>query len=332
MGPAPPSTLRWRHRSETMDVLKPEDIKERFRGKFWVSPYKRILATADGEVVELIEDHARGTCYGGAAWEVRHYPRTSSLVYYSKRDGARNIFRVRIGEAKLDLVPGLAAAGIEKASVDKKNIRIQYSGLGGAGVAIAMARGQARGVKQVEIYEWGGGGKSARAAVVVPRHEKVVFGIDDTDNPKSGATWALANEIGYAIGKKAGYHHIGHTINQLFPQNPYKTQNCVSIAISFAVLPEQKDTLIEEVTGLLKKHTESDETGLAVFCGIDVPAELRRYAHRAKMKMVEVEDAYKTAEGCGVKLLKITGERGLIGALAALGYYDDPDLAVRVDV
>lgn len=315
-----------------MDVLKPEDITERFKGLFWVSPYNRILAMTDGAAVELIEDHARGTCYGGAAWEIHHYPRTSKLVYFSRRDGPRNIFRVRVGATELDLVPGLAAAGIEKVDVVENEIRIQYSGLGGAGVAIAMARGQAKGVSRVEVYEWGGGGKSASAAVVVPRLEKVVFGIDDTDTPTSGATWALANEIGHFLDKEEGIHHIGHTINQLFPQNPHKTQNCVSIAISFAVAPQKRDLLVDGVIRLLKEHTESEETGLAIFSGIDVPEELKRYAGMAKMKMVEVEETRKAARSCGVELVKITGERGLIGAFAAIGYYDDPDTAVRVDV
>jgi hypothetical protein len=39
-----------------MDILKPEDIKKKFKGKFWVSPYKRIIAQSDGKIVELIED------------------------------------------------------------------------------------------------------------------------------------------------------------------------------------------------------------------------------------------------------------------------------------
>ncbi len=315
-----------------MDVLMPEDIKNRFKDKFWVSPYNRILAMTDGQVVELVEDHARGTCYGGAAWEVHHYPRTSRLVYSSKRDGARNIFRVRIGSTKLDLVPGLAAAGIEAVEVDEKEIRIQYSGLGGAGVAIAMARGQAEGVSRIEVYEWGGGGKSARAAVVVPRLERMVFGIDDTDSPESGATWALANEIGFYLDKEEGVYYIGHTINQLFPQNPHKTQNCVSIAISFAVTPEKRSLLVNGVKRLLKEYTESEETGLAIFHGIDIPDRLIRYAGLAKMKMISVNDALETANECGVELVKITGERGLIGALAALGLADEPDLAVKVDV
>ncbi len=316
-----------------MDVLKLSDIKKRFEGKFWVSPYSRILGMTDGSVVELIEDHARGTCYGGAAWEVHHYPKTSSLVYFSKRDGARNIFRTWIGETNLDLVPGLAAAGIEKVSVDDNGIRVQYSGLGGAGVAIAMARGQAKGVRGVEVYEWGGGGKSARAAVVLPKHEKIVFGIDDTDSPTSGATWALANEIGYHLDKDEGVHYVGHCINQLFPQNPHKTQNCVSIAISFAILPEKKEHLVDSVISLLKEHSESDETGLSVFSGIDAPDELKRYARMAKMRMLEVDDdAILVAKKTDIDLHPITGERGLIGALAAIGFYDDPDTAVRVDV
>jgi methanogenesis imperfect marker protein 11 len=315
-----------------MDVLNPEDIRRKFKDKYWVSPYTRILGMTDGRVVELIEDHSRGTCYGGAAWEVHHYPRTSPLVYHSRRDGARNIFRVKVGQAKLDLVPGLAAAGIGKISIGGDKIRIQYSGLGGAGVAIAMARGQAEGVDTIEVYEWGGGGKSASAAVVVPKHEKIVFGIDDTDNPKSGATWALANEIGYNLNKNKEVHYIGHTINQLFPQNPFKTQNCVSIAISFAVIPEKKDFLKDEVTKLLKKHSDSSETGLAIFTGIEVPQELKRYCSLAKMKMIKIEETQKVASRVGVELVEITGEMGLIGALAALGFYDDPDKAVRVDV
>jgi tRNA(Ile2) C34 agmatinyltransferase TiaS len=50
------------------------------------------------------------------------------------------------------------------------------------------------------------------------------------------------------------------------------------------------------------------------------------------MKMIEVDYARGVAQKNGVSLHKITGERGLIGALAAVGYYDDPDTAVRVDV
>ncbi|GBE56829.1 hypothetical protein BMS3Bbin16_01040 [archaeon BMS3Bbin16] len=195
-----------------------------------------------------------------------------------------------------------------------------------------MARGQAEGVEQVEVYEWGGGGKRARAAVVLPRYEKVVFGIDDTDSPETGATWALANEIGYTLGQEVGVYHLDHTINQLYPQNPHKTQNCVSIAISFAVPAEKKKWLISRVKDLLAEHTVSDETGLAVFTGIDVPEDLKRYSRMAKMRMVEVEDARQAAKQAGIILYAVTGERGLIGAVAAIGFYDDPDSAVRVDV
>jgi len=86
------------------------------------------------------------------------------------------------------------------------------------------------------------------------------------------------------------------------------------------------------VKDLLAEHTVSDETGLAVFTGIDVPDVLTRYSRMAKMRMVEVVDARQAAEKAGVSLYEITGERGLIGAVAAIGFYDDPDSAVKVDV
>jgi methanogenesis imperfect marker protein 11 len=187
-------------------------------------------------------------------------------------------------------------------------------------------------VERVEVYEWGGGKKAAKASIVVPLHEKVIFGIDDTDNPTSGATWALANEIGYKLNQEEGIDYINHSIVQLYPNNPYKTQNCVSIAISFASLPDKVDSLIEEVEKALEKYTDSEETGLAVHRGIIIPEKIKRYSNRAKLKMIEIGEAHKVAEECDIKLSTITGERGLIGALAAIGFADRPDDAVKVDV
>ena len=37
------------------------------------------------------------------------------------------------------------------------------------------------------------------ATLTLPLHEKVTIGIDDTDNKDEGATWSLANEIGYDV-------------------------------------------------------------------------------------------------------------------------------------
>ena len=51
-----------------------------------------------------------------------------------------------------------------------------------------MCRGMAEGVNHVELYDVGGGSKVGRAAVVTPRMQKLVIGIDDTDTKEEGAT------------------------------------------------------------------------------------------------------------------------------------------------
>jgi len=47
----------------------------------------------------------------------------------------------------------------------------------------------------------GGGSKVGRAAVITPKLEKVVIGIDDTDTREKGATWTLANNVGIELSK-----------------------------------------------------------------------------------------------------------------------------------
>lgn len=306
-----------------------EQIRARLLYKPWVSPYERIVMTADERagMIEIIEYHARNACYGGAAWETHHYKKTSGLIIDSKRDGVRNVFKVKIGHGDLDLIPCFAAAGIESAEVRSDQIRVTYAGLAGAGVAVAMCRGLAKGVKEVEVHSWGGGDQLGRATVVVPKHVKVIIGIDDTDKPGEGATWALSNEIAYKLGMQ-GFPYLNHSIVQLYPKNQNKTTNGVSIAVSFASEPGRVEELINTFANMLKDTSSSQETAIAAFTGIDIPKVVVEFGERSKIQMVSIEDAEKVAKKGGVRLISITGERGKIGALAAIAYADLVDEAV----
>ena len=204
-----------------------------------------------------------------------------------------------------------------------------HAGLAGAGVGAAMCRGMAEGVKRVELYDVGGGSREGRAAVITPRLEKVVIGIDDTDTPVEGATWTLANNMGLRL-QEEGFEYLDHVTVQLYPHNPHKTQNCVSVALAFGVDPGRKEHLIDKAARLLEKSTLSDKTAMAVLEGIRVPGELREYSMNAKKRLMEVEEAESVAEALGIELIEITGSQGKIGALAALGLYNDPQEAARV--
>ena len=308
-----------------MEIVTPDDLKERFKDP-WIAPYKKILTMVDEDMVEIVEYHP---CIGGSQWMVYQYERSSDLVKSAERDGNKHTYLVKVGKTDLNLKPSFSAAGIEEVSVEGDEVKVTHAGLAGAGVGAAMCRGMAEGVKRVELYDIGGGSKVGRAAVVTPKLQKVVIGIDDTDTKEKGATWTLANNVGVELSKK-GFEYINHVIVQLYPHNPNKTQNCVAIALVFAVKPGERDKLIEEARELFKEHTLSQKTSMAILDGIEIPEKLREYAMATKKSMMSLEEAEKIAKELGIELIEVTGSHGKIGALAALGLYNDIEEAVKV--
>lgn len=180
-------------------------------------------------------------------------------------------------------------------NVKDDEVRIVHAGLAGAGVGAAICRGMAEGVKRIEIYSLGGGSKLGKAAVITPLMKKIVIGIDDTDTKEQGATWTLAHNLGTKL-KEKGYEYIDHVIVQLYPKNPNKTQNCVAVALTFAVRPGMEEKLVNNAVKFLEKATLSDNTAIAVFEGIKIPEELIKYSIKAKTKMVSLDECLTTAK------------------------------------
>lgn len=311
-----------------MSYVSKKELIEKYGNILWISPYDKIIAMSDGELIELHEFHARGKCIGGSAWEVYHYPRVSDLVLEARREGARNIFVLKQGQTNLKLIPGIAGAGIESSKVGENGIEITYAGLAGGGIAATVCRGLADGVDGIEILSLGGGSELGRARIRLKPYRKVVIGVDDTDSKQGGATWALVNEIAYKLEKEGYGEYLSHTIVQLYTKTPQKTTNCVSIAVTFAT--EDVDRLVSEFKKILKENTLSDETSMAIWTKISIPEKLREYAVDAKKKFIDLSSAYEIADDLGIKTIEITGPNGLIGAIAALGFSDKPDEAVKV--
>lgn len=313
-----------------------EDLKNALSGKRWISPHARVIVVVDERsgVAEIIEDHARGVCLGGSAWSLYHYTRNSKGVFWSKREGPRLFYKLRLSGKGAEAPAGLQAsyhpASIESVEVDGDLVRITYSGLAGAGVA-ALGRCLAEGVIDTDVKEWGGGKKVGRATITVRRKEKLIVGVDDTDRSDEGATWSLVNELALDLCRRLpGVDYLEHSIVQLYPQNPHKTQNCVAVAVSFAVPTGLVDRAVEEFCSSLRLNTFSKETGMAYFRGVQIPAPAMGFAKRAKVGMVSVEEAEAAAASSGISLIRVTGSRGLIGAVASIPFVELPDEAVRL--
>jgi methanogenesis imperfect marker protein 11 len=315
------------------EIFTPDEVRERFGAVPYITPYERIVALVDPRThtVEVHEFHARGRCTGGAAWEVFHYGRTSPLVTRARREGARNIFVCEEGRAELELVPGIAGAGLEEVEVEDGVVALTYAGLAGGGVAATLCRGMASNVISTEVHERGGGASMGRATLRVPASRKLVVGVDDTDDAERGATWSTVNEIAASMEREGVADYLLHTIAQLFPDNPFKTTNCCATSVVMGVADDIVPAVVTGFIDRLKETSFSPECGMAWTTAILARPELREFAARARDAMVSHADASEVANKVGVTLVPVTGERGCIGALAAVGLHDDPDEAVRLD-
>jgi len=283
--------------------------------------YKQIHVVA-GSVEDPVEILERSNCYGGSAWAMYHYSK-GPLVLSSRSLGEWFRYIVKPGSVDLELLSSRMSAGIESVIISGDEVEITYAGLGGGGVGATLSRAGAGDVIRFDITE-SGGGKAARGTIVVPKRERLIVGVDNTDSKTVGATWSLVHNIAAKVDRNEA-RYISHALIQLFPV-PAKTQNCVSTAVEFACLPGKADGMLADFKALLEKYSVSDETGMAVFKGFD-PSALMPYSRRCRRERIGYEDALEAARSAGVEIV-IDGQ-GLIGAVAALPFYSMSDESVK---
>jgi methanogenesis imperfect marker protein 11 len=283
----------------------------------YIIHYPQIVGVADpsGTRVEVVEFF---DCVGGAMWAKHHY-RKSPLVESARTVGGTTRYVLRTGAVSLDLAGSTFAAGISEVRVEKDEIAVTYIGLGGGGVGASICRSTARGVNRCSC-DPSGGGRVAGSTVWLPRRERILIGVDDTDTPEEGATWTLAHNIAKAVEDDRS-RYLSHTLVQLFPV-PFRTKNCVATVCEFATSEPQ--VLVDRFHRYLEKYTLSEKTGMAVFRGFD-PSPLLGFARRVKQGEVteaDLEDATRD------RVEIIMDGRGRIGAVAAIPYYTDYDEAL----
>jgi methanogenesis imperfect marker protein 11 len=277
----------------------------------YVIHYPRIVAVTDatGSQVELIEFF---DCLGGAMWSKHHYAQ-SPLVKNVHCAGQTMRYLLTPGTVDLALEGSRFPAGISSCVVDTSEIAITYIGMGGGGVGATTCRTDAAGVLRSRSDE-SGGGKVAGSTIWLPRRQRILIGVDDTDTPDHGATWTLVHNIAKAVEDEQSVY-LSHTIVQLFPV-PYRTKNCVSLVAEFATTDAQG--LVDRFRRLLEKYTLSEKTGMAVYTAFSPSAKLLEYGRKVKRG----EIAPGVLERLDDKDLRIEmNGRGIIGAVAAIPFY-----------
>jgi methanogenesis imperfect marker protein 11 len=286
----------------------------------YVIHYPKIVAVADatGDHVELIEFF---DCVGGAMWTKHHYAQ-SPLVEDVRCIGSTMRYRLKAGSMDLVLEGSRFPAGISACSADLNEIAVTYIGMGGGGVGAAACRSDAGCVLRSRS-DPSGGGKVAGATIWLPRRQRVLIGVDDTDTAEDGATWTLVHNIAKAAEDDRSIY-LSHTIVQLFPV-PYRTKNCVGLVVEFAT--NDPEGLISRFHQLLERYTLSTKTGMAVYTGFTPSEALLAFGRSVKRGEVEPGLLDTVKDG---HLRIIMNGRGITGAVAAIPFYTNYEEALEL--
>lgn len=152
------------------------------------------------------------------------------------------------------------------------------------------------------------------------------IGIDDTDSKEGMCTTYVGARI-YIDLVNIGLRPIKRPqLIRLNPNCPYKTRGNAAIALRFEIgsrdLSTIKNRVVELVKSMSMLNSKDTEPGVAFYLGDSIPNILKEFSLEAVRRIVKLDEAYKVAREIGAEIYAIKGERGVIGALAAIGMYE----------
>ena len=299
--------------------LSPEDVTNKY-GRLFCRGVFTLVDEKNG-VAQVIEECS---AKGPVEWDACNRRRAGGAITNVTVEGNTIIMDTVIGEGEVHFGPAskdVGGQGLKALVVDGVQVRTTWVGLAGASVGVGACMPQGPGTIAVEYPDDVkiGGAHRIEVTIVTPKLVRVIISVDDTDTKQQGASWSLMLKLAQEcpVG-----HFLKHKIVQLNPNVPEKTTNCVSVGVSFAVLERELPELLEYFQTELRKRTFSQETTMAYFVGLKIPRELEEYGWNAKSVIYKPQQAMDVAESTGVKLVEITGKRGTIGAVAAIGCFD----------
>lgn len=301
------------------EILRPDQVQERY-GRMFCDGFFTIVDERNG-IAQVVE---KCIARGPVEWDAVNRKRAGGVITDVRVDGHTLIMDAVIGEKPLRFGPvsaELGGQGMSALLVEGDRVRTRWEGLAGATVGIGACIPQSKDVIET-VYPDNfrmGGAHRASVEIVTAKKVRLIIGADDTDTKEKGASWSLMMKLGQdcPVGR-----FLDHKIVQLNPKAPNKTTNCCSTAVSFAVKESDIPELVAFAKDYLADNTYSDDTVMTVFSGLKVPSELEDFGWKCKHILFDVQDAVDVASRNGVEIIEVTGDKGTIGAVAAIGCFD----------
>jgi len=301
------------------EILTPGDVRRRHGSMF----SKRLITMVDDRAgrAKIVEECC---AQGPVEWDAVNRLRAKGVVDHVEVQGMTLVMDARIGEGEIHFGPASKDTGGQALkSVILKDGKVETTWVGRAGASVGggACLPQAAGVEKVEYLgdSTVGGSRKVEIRITTPAMRRLIIGIDDTDTKDRGATWVL----GLNMAREMPFgSFLTHKIVQLNPHAPQKTTNCASTAVGFAIRQEEIDKALAWAKEFVAKNTYSDHTCMAAFEGLEIPRRLVKFGAEAKESILSIHDAEHVARDQGVRLVEVTGRRGAIGAVAAIGCFD----------
>ncbi len=300
-----------------MITLTPDAVRKRFGPLFC----KQLLVMVD-EANGIAELHEECRARGPIEWDHMNRRRAGGALKSVTTIGTKMTMQATLGNHPIRFGASdteLGGQALEAVEVRGAEVYTSWAGAAGAGVGVAACLAQAPGVIRTEYASEDdlkvGGAHICRSTVVLPKYEKITFGIDDTDTPETGATWVLALKCGERCPVD-GAVFLSLRIIQLNPRAPNKTTNCTGSTISFAVLPGKKQELTAYVKSFIESNAASTKTGICYIEGLRMPKSV--YKQQIKTELLTKEYANETAAKIGVTYIDSANDKGRVGSLGAL--------------
>jgi methanogenesis imperfect marker protein 11 len=310
-----------------VQVLRPDEVRAKY-GQLFCQGFLTMVDEEKG-IAQVVE---KCISRGPGEWDVVNRRRTGGVINDIRMEGQTLIMNTIIGERDLKFGPAavdMGGQGLSALKVEGNEVRTTWYGIAGASVGIGACIPQCKDVIRTEYPDDFriGGAFRAHVDIITPKMVRVIIGLDDTDTKEKGASWVVALKLGTScpIGR-----FIDHKIIQLNPKVPNKTTNCCSTAVSFAVKEEDIPMLVEYCRDFIKENSYSEDAVMTVYKGLKVPAVVMKFGWDAKSIIFKVEDAIKIAEENGIQIISVTGMKGVIGAVAAIGCFDYGEKAAGI--
>lgn len=302
-----------------MQVLRPDEVREKY-GPLFCQGFFTLVDEKAGKA-RIVE---KCVAKGPGEWDVVNRRRTGGVIDDIRIESDSLVMDVTIGERQLSFGPvasDVGGQGLQALRVEGDEVRTTWYGIAGATVGIGACIPQCKDVIRTEYPDdfQIGGAHRAHVDIITPKLVRVIIGIDDTDTKEAGASWVVSLKLGMSCPYG---RFLEHKIIQLNPKAPNKTTNCCSTAVSFAVREDDIPKLVEYAVDFVRKESYSEDAVLTIYQGLEIPKPLVEFGWSCKSVLYDTSDAVRAAEENGVQIISVTGMKGVIGAVAAIGCFD----------